>query len=156
MRIKSLKTLLVLCMTLALLLVGTAGSGGSSDNSEVGEEEGLEDFPDVVEAKATVIQGIRDEHWRVRQEAIRTVKENDNKDAVPYLIYRAKNDSEKLIKEESLAALAALNTDEGHEFLISQLQDKKEEVYLPMKQPCRHWALAILQRRWVQQTIVSL
>lgn len=49
MRIKSLKTLLVLCMTLALLLVGTACSGGSSDNSEVGEEEGLEDFPDVVE-----------------------------------------------------------------------------------------------------------
>ena len=49
MRIKSLKTLLVLCMTLALLLVGTACSGGSSDNSEVGEEEGLEDLPDVVE-----------------------------------------------------------------------------------------------------------
>ena len=49
MRIKSLKTLLVLCMTLALLLIGTACSGGSSDNSEVGEEEGLEDLPDVVE-----------------------------------------------------------------------------------------------------------
>ena len=87
--------------------------------------KGLSHFPNVVEAKATIIQGIRDEHWRVRQEAIRTVKENDTKDAVPYLIYRAKNDSEKIIKEDSYASLAALNTDEGNDFLISQLQDKK-------------------------------
>lgn len=87
--------------------------------------KGLSHFPNVVEAKATVIQGIRDEYWRVRQEAIRTVKENDTKDAVPYLIYRAKNDAEKVIKEESYAAIAALNTDEGNDFLITQLNDKK-------------------------------
>ncbi len=87
--------------------------------------KGLSHFPDVVEAKATIIQGIRDEHWRVRQEAIRTVKENNTKDAVPYLIYRAKNDAEKVIKEESYAAIAAINTDEGNDFLIDQLQDKK-------------------------------
>ena len=87
--------------------------------------KGLSHFPDVIEAKATIIQAIRDENWRVRQEAIRTVKENDTKDAVPYLIYRAKNDAEKIIKEESYTALAALNTDEGNDFLISQLQDKK-------------------------------
>ena len=87
--------------------------------------KGLSHFPDVVEAKATIIQAIRDENWRVRQEAIRTVKENDTKDAVPYLIYRAKNDAEKIIKEESYTALAALNTDEGNDFLIAQLQDKK-------------------------------
>ena len=49
MRIKSLKTLLVLCMTLALLLVGTACSGNSSEDSDVGEEEGLEEFTDEVE-----------------------------------------------------------------------------------------------------------
>ena len=87
--------------------------------------KGLSHFPDVVEAKATIIQGIRDEHWRVRQEAIRTVKENKTKDAVPYLIYRAKNDAEKVIKEESYAAIAALDTDEGNDFLIAQLEDKK-------------------------------
>ena len=87
--------------------------------------KGLSHFPNVIEAKATIIQAIRDEHWRVRQEAIRTVKENDTKDAVPYLIYRAKNDAEKLIKEESYTSLAALNTEEGNDFLIAQLQDKK-------------------------------
>ena len=87
--------------------------------------KGLSHFPNVIEAKATVIQGIRDEHWKVRQEAIRTVKENNSKDAVPYLIYRAQNDSEKIIKEESYASIAAINTDEGNDFLISQLQNKK-------------------------------
>ena len=87
--------------------------------------KGLSHFPDVVEARAAIIQGIRDEHWRVRQEAIRSAKEMDIKDAVPFLIYRAKNDSEKLIKEESYTALAALNTDEGNDFMIEQLQDKK-------------------------------
>ena len=87
--------------------------------------KGLSHFPNVIEAKATVIQGIRDEHWKVRQEAIRTVKENQTTDAVPFLIYRAKNDSEKVIKEESYSSIAALNTDEGNDFLIAQLQDKK-------------------------------
>ena len=87
--------------------------------------KGLSHFPDVIEAKQTIMQGIRDEHWRVRQEAIKTAKANNMTDTVPYLIYRAKNDSEKIIKEEAYSTLAAVNTDEANEFLISQLQEKK-------------------------------
>ncbi len=87
--------------------------------------KGLSHFPDVIEAKETIMQGIRDEHWRVRQEAIKTAKANNMTDTVPYLIYRAKNDSEKIIKEEAYATLAAVNTDEANEFLISQLHEKK-------------------------------
>ena len=87
--------------------------------------KGLVNFPDVVEAKETVIQGVRDEHWRVRQEAIKSVKEMKLKDAVPYLIYRAQNDSEKVIKDESIKTLAELNTKEGNDFLISQITEKK-------------------------------
>ncbi|MCR4579202.1 MAG: HEAT repeat domain-containing protein [Treponema sp.] len=87
--------------------------------------KGLLNFTDVVEAKETVIQGIRDEHWRVRQEAIKAVKEMKLEDATPFLIYRAKNDSEKVIKDESIKSLAQLNTKEGNEFLISQITDKK-------------------------------
>ena len=87
--------------------------------------KGLSHFPDVIEAKQTIMQGIRDEHWRVRQEAIKTAKANNMTDTVPYLIYRAKNDSEKIIKEEAYATLAAVNTDEANGFLISQLQEKK-------------------------------
>jgi len=87
--------------------------------------KGLSHFPKVVEAKETILQGIRDEHWRVRQESIKTAKEMELTDAVPFLIYRAKNDSEKIIKEEAYKTIAALNSDEGNEFLVSQVTDKK-------------------------------
>ena len=87
--------------------------------------KGLMNFTDVVEAKETVVQGIRDEHWRVRQEAIKAVKEMKLTDAIPYLIYRAKNDSEKVIKEESIKSIGALDTKEGNEFLVSQVTEKK-------------------------------
>ena len=87
--------------------------------------KGLSHFPGVVEAEETIMQGIRDEHWRVRQESIKTAKEMKLKDGVPYLIYRAKNDSEKVIKDEAYTTLAALNTDEANDFLIAQLQEKK-------------------------------
>ena len=87
--------------------------------------KGLSHFPDVIEAKEVIVQGIRDEHWRVRQEAIKTAKEQKMSDAVPYLIYRAKNDSEKVIKEEAYTSLAAMNTNEANDFLVSQLGEKK-------------------------------
>ena len=87
--------------------------------------KGLSHFPDVVEAQQTIMQGIRDEHWRVRQEAIKAAKENKMKDAVPYLIYRARNDSEKVIKEEAYTSLAAVNTEEANDFLVTQLGEKK-------------------------------
>ena len=87
--------------------------------------KGLSHFPDVVEAQQTIMQGIRDEHWRVRQESIKTAKENKMKDAVPYLIYRARNDSEKVIKEEAYTSLAAVNTEEANDFLVTQLGEKK-------------------------------
>lgn len=87
--------------------------------------KGLSHFPDVVEAQQTIMQGIRDEHWRVRQEAIKAAKENKMKDAVPYLIYRARNDSEKVIKEEAYTSLAAVNTEEANDFLVTQLGEKR-------------------------------
>lgn len=87
--------------------------------------KGLSHFPGVVEAEETIMQGIRDEHWRVRQEAIKTAKEMKLTDSMPYLIYRAKNDSEKVIKEEAYNSIAALNTTEGNDFLVAQLGEKK-------------------------------
>lgn len=87
--------------------------------------KGLSHFPKVVEAEETILQGIRDEHWRVRQEAIKIVKEMELKDSIPFLIYRGKNDSEKVIKEETYKSIAFLNTEEGNEYLVSQITDKK-------------------------------
>lgn len=87
--------------------------------------KGLKNFPEVVEAKAAVIQGVRDEHWKVRQESIRVCKELKITESVPYLIYRVKNDKEKVIKDECYSAIAAVNTQEGNDFLINQLKERK-------------------------------
>ena len=87
--------------------------------------KGLSNFPDVVEAKAVILQGVRDEHWKVRQESIKSVEEMKMTEAVPYLIYRASNDNEKIIKDASFTSIAKLNTEEGNNFLVKQLEDKK-------------------------------
>lgn len=87
--------------------------------------KGLSHFPNVVEAKSLIIQAIRDEHWRVRQEAINVCKENSFTEAIPYLIFRADKDSEKVIKNASMDAIAAINTKEGNDYLVSIITNKK-------------------------------
>ena len=87
--------------------------------------KGLVNFPEIVDAKATLLQGIRDEHWKVRQESIRAVKELKLQESVPYLTYRIENETEKVIQNDSYSALAALNAPSGNEFLIEQLKNKK-------------------------------
>ena len=87
--------------------------------------KGLSHFPNVVESKSLIIQAIRDEHWRVRQEAINVCKENSFTEAIPYLIFRADKDSEKVIKNASMDAIAAINTKEGNDYLVSIITNKK-------------------------------
>lgn len=87
--------------------------------------KGLSHFPNVVESKSLIIQAIRDEHWRVRQEAINGCKENSFTEAIPYLIFRADKDSEKVIKNASMDAIAAINTKEGNDYLVSIITNKK-------------------------------
>lgn len=87
--------------------------------------KGLVNFPENENAQQIIIQAIRDEHWKVRQEAIKSVKQNNLTNAVDFLIYRAKNDSEKVIKDESLKTIASLNCEEGNNYLLEQLSDKK-------------------------------
>ncbi len=87
--------------------------------------KGLSHYPQNPDAKTTIIQAIRDEHWKVRQEAIKTAQNNNMEDAVPFLIYRSENDSEKVIKNASFEAIAKLNTKDGNDFLVSKITDKK-------------------------------
>ena len=87
--------------------------------------KGLSHFKDS-KTDAIVLQALRDSQYKVRLEAINIVKEREMKQAVPFLIYRAKHKSEeKVVKEKCWAVLAFLNTKEGNEYLISVLNDKK-------------------------------
>lgn len=87
--------------------------------------KGLLNFPDSKKAIDTVIQSIRDDHVKVRLQSIKAVREMKLGSAVKYLIYRAKNDNETAVKKACYPVIAELDTKEGNDFLISQLEDKK-------------------------------
>lgn len=86
--------------------------------------KGLSNY-DTPEAKNVIIQGIKDAHWKVRQEALLAAEKMKLSEAVPYIIYRAKNDPENVIKEKSYEVLAKLNDSASREFLISQVTGEK-------------------------------
>ncbi|MBQ9494502.1 MAG: HEAT repeat domain-containing protein [Treponema sp.] len=87
--------------------------------------KGLANYPESAEAKAVIMQGIRDEHYKVRLESIAAVKKLNMSEASPYLIYRAKNDKEKVVKNACYDAIAVLGTKDGIAYLVSILEDKK-------------------------------
>jgi HEAT repeat protein len=80
---------------------------------------------DTRETKALVQQAIRDEHYRVRLEAIAATKKLKLTEAVPFLLSRAKNDPESSVKYAAFDALATLGTGDGRDFLLSVVTDKK-------------------------------
>lgn len=77
------------------------------------------------DAEKLIIQATRDSHVKVRLEAIAAIKKMKFSNAVPYLIYRAKNDPEQAVKNACYPVIAALNTGEGNDYLVGQLTDKK-------------------------------
>ncbi len=87
--------------------------------------KGLTYYKDDSRAQKIIIQGTRDAHYKVRLESIASCKKNEIKEAVPYLIYRAKNDPENSVKDAVIPVIAALNTKEGNEYLVKQITDKK-------------------------------
>ncbi len=94
-------------------------------NMRIAVIKGLSHFPQDAAAQKTVVQAIRDSYYKVRLEAIGVAKAWNMTEAVPYLIHRAKNDPEKVVKDAVYPVIAQLNTPEGNDFLISQITDKK-------------------------------
>lgn len=87
--------------------------------------KGLAHFPENKDAKDVIIQAIKDTHVSVRLEAIQACRENDFKEAVPYMLYRLEKDKEDSVKKKCFPAVAYLNTNEGNEYLVKQITDKK-------------------------------
>lgn len=81
---------------------------------------GLSNYSDK-DAGDVIVQAIRDQHYKVRLAAVAAVRRQKITDAVPYLIYRAENDSENVVRKACYAAIADLNTGKGNEFLVSRI-----------------------------------
>ncbi|MCR5606380.1 MAG: HEAT repeat domain-containing protein [Treponema sp.] len=96
----------------------------SDPNLRVYIVKGLSYFS-TTEVQNVLVQAVRDDYYKVRLEAIEAVKKQKITSAVPYLIYRAKNDKESAVKYATYPVIAMLNTSEGNEYLVSLITDKK-------------------------------
>ena len=87
--------------------------------------KGIKHFEDQT-AVQLLIEALRDSQYKVRLEAVGAVDELDIKDSVPYLVYRCKDRSEQQqVKDKCYDVIAKLNTDEGNEYLVGLITDKK-------------------------------
>lgn len=73
-----------------------------------------------------LIEAIKDNYFRVRLEAIKAVSSQKIEAAVKPLIYRAKNDSEVVVKQKTYEALGEIGTQECVDFLILLVKDTKQ------------------------------
>lgn len=88
--------------------------------------KGVANFPSDDTARALIIEGIKDSHYKVRLESIAAVKTHGIKDAAAHIVFRAKNDPETAVKYACYEALGILGDQEG----ISYLQDLIKEKYV--------------------------
>lgn len=87
--------------------------------------KGLSYFQGNADAQAAIVQAIRDDHYKVRLEAMDAAEKMNLTDAVSFIVYRARHDAEKPVKNAAYAILARMNTGESAAFLIERLTDKK-------------------------------
>ncbi|MBR5866731.1 MAG: HEAT repeat domain-containing protein [Spirochaetaceae bacterium] len=99
---------------------------GTDPNFRASVIKGLANYPEDKEAVQVIIESIRDSHYKVRLEAVSAIKEMKLTEAVPYVLYRAKNDPESSVKYECYKVLGELKSKEGEEYLVSILKDKKQ------------------------------
>ena len=87
--------------------------------------KGLSYFQGNADAQAAIVQAIRDDHYKVRLEAMDAAEKMNLTEAVSFIVYRARHDAEKPVKNAAYAILARMNTGEAAAFLTERLTDKK-------------------------------
>lgn len=88
--------------------------------------QGLSNFIETsADAEAVILDAFKDNHASVRMKASEIAKEKKLTKAMPYLIYRAKNDSDKKIVYECFNAIANINNSESVEFLNAVITNTK-------------------------------
>ncbi len=78
------------------------------------------------EAEKILIEAVKDNHYKVRLAALSGIIEQKLVNAEKVVLYRAKNDSENVVKEKSFEALAAIGTPQAVEYLLKVVEDKKK------------------------------
>ena len=76
---------------------------------------------DTREANEALLDGLRDEFWRVRVAALEAIADRQMRDAVPAVMYKVRRDPEQRVRLEAIETLAALDTRDGWELLRERL-----------------------------------
>ena len=88
--------------------------------------QGLSNFLETSDdAQSVILEAFKDNHASVRMKAAEIAKDKKLVKAMPYLIYRAKNDSDKKIVYECYNAIANINNSESVEFLNTIIGNSK-------------------------------
>lgn len=91
--------------------------------------EGLSEFA-IPESDSLILEALKDAYYKVRLQAIDAVQKKKLSAAVPYLIYRAENDPEEIVKSKAFEALGILKTDDSVQWLIKYFKDiKRSDKY---------------------------
>ncbi|MGI5174022.1 HEAT repeat domain-containing protein [Treponema sp. OMZ 840] len=85
------------------------------------------------EARSVLSAALKDNHYKVRLEAVEAVKEQKLTDAAASLLYRAKNDTEAAVKYACFDALSSFHDADGVEYMISILKEEKRGDTLKAK-----------------------
>lgn len=86
--------------------------------------KGISNFNDE-KSKSVILEGFKDNYHKIRLEAAQAAEKNKIEEAVPYLLYRAKNDPESSVKYACYNALGTIQTKEAVDYLISVVTNKK-------------------------------
>ncbi len=74
------------------------------------------------EATSMILSSLKDDHYKVRLQAIDSITKRELKEAGAALLYRAKNDSETTVKNKCYDTLAFFKYKEGIEYMIELLK----------------------------------
>ncbi|MGP1576038.1 MAG: HEAT repeat domain-containing protein [Treponema sp.] len=78
------------------------------------------------EAQKLLLQGFKDDYFKVRLEALQTVQKTKDSAAVPYILHRAKNDPVEKVRFLAIETLVMLNSSEGNQWVKETFCDSKK------------------------------
>ncbi len=74
------------------------------------------------DAKKLILNALKDDHYKVRLQALESIEKLELKEASAALLYRAKNDTEVVIKNKCYDLLALFNYSAGIDYMIELLE----------------------------------
>lgn len=83
---------------------------------------------DTGETNRAIRSALRDQFWRVRVSALRTVAERKLEEALPAVLYMMRRDPERPVRLEAIRTVGALDTPQGWDALLERMADQRTSI----------------------------